>query len=471
MKRESARITGWLTMTVDLVSAIAAFYLAAYIRGGIIRAGYFDELYSNALILLVLSSVLNNYIDNGNQDIFKRGYLKELSHILRDQWKTGLILLVYVFAVKQSSYYSRIFLFLFFLLNILIDYVLRSYMKIYMLLLYKRSMNSSKIMLITTFRNAGKIIRRMQEENEWQINVSMIALWDAELVGERIEGIEIVAGRENLFEAARLNVVDEVFIHIPRRIKIDLEPLILEFEKMGIVVHLNLDIFSNIKLKEKTIDELAGYSVVSFSSKLFDARQAVIKRIFDIMGGIAGCIILGILTVFIAPVIKLESKGPVFFTQTRVGKNGRKFKIYKFRSMYADAELHKKELLTQNEMNGLMFKMTDDPRITKVGKFLRKTSLDEFPQFINVLRGDMSLVGTRPPTEDEFIQYESRHKRRLMLRPGLTGLWQVSGRSDVSNFEEVVRMDLQYIDHWSFGLDFKLILKTVVIVIFGRGAR
>jgi lipopolysaccharide/colanic/teichoic acid biosynthesis glycosyltransferase len=139
--------------------------------------------------------------------------------------------------------------------------------------------------------------------------------------------------------------------------------------------------------------------------------------------------------------------------------------------MYKDAEQRKKELMEKNEMKGLMFKLSDDPRITKVGKFIRKTSLDEFPQFINVLKGEMSLVGTRPPTEDEFLQYESAHKRRLMLKPGLTGLWQVSGRSDINDFDEVVRMDLEYIDNWSVKMDVMLLFKTVGIVVFGRGAR
>ena len=151
--------------------------------------------------------------------------------------------------------------------------------------------------------------------------------------------------------------------------------------------------------------------------------------------------------------------------------NGRYFYIYKFRSMYKDAEERKKALMEKNEMKGLMFKMTDDPRITKVGKFIRKTSIDELPQFFNVLIGDMSLVGTRPPTVDEFKQYESYHKRRLSMKPGITGMWQVSGRSDIEDFEEVVKLDLQYIDNWSIGLDIKILFKTVGAVFKRGGAR
>jgi exopolysaccharide biosynthesis polyprenyl glycosylphosphotransferase len=188
------------------------------------------------------------------------------------------------------------------------------------------------------------------------------------------------------------------------------------------------------------------------------------------VGGLIGSILTIILTIFIAPAIRLESPGPVFFSQVRIGKNGRRFRIYKFRSMYVDAEKRKAELLQCNEMKGLMFKMKNDPRVTKVGRFLRKTSLDEFPQFFNVLKGDMSLVGTRPPTETEFYQYENRHKRRLALKAGVTGLWQVSGRSDIDDFEDVVKLDLEYIDNWSLKLDIRILLKTIGVVLFGKGA-
>ena len=157
--------------------------------------------------------------------------------------------------------------------------------------------------------------------------------------------------------------------------------------------------------------------------------------------------------------LKLESPGPLFFKQKRVGRNGRYFYIHKLRSMYVDAEARKKELMAQNEMNGLMFKMEDDPRVTKVGKFIRRTSIDELPQFFDVLRGDMSLVG------------ESHHKRRLSMKPGITGLWQVSGRSDIEDFEEVVKLDVAYIDNWSLWGDVKILFKTIYVVFAGKGAK
>ncbi len=210
---------------------------------------------------------------------------------------------------------------------------------------------------------------------------------------------------------------------------------------------------------------------MTYAIQQMDNRRGMIKRLIDIIGSLAGLLITGIFYPFVALMIKLDSKGPVVFSQIRIGKNGRRFKIYKFRSMYTDAEERKKELSAQNEIQGLMFKIEDDPRITKVGKFLRKTSIDELPQFFNVLKGDMSLVGTRPPTEDEFEKYTPYYRRRLCMTPGLTGLWQVSGRSNVEDFDDVVKYDLHYIDHWSLSLDIKILFQTVLVVLFGKGAK
>lgn len=211
--------------------------------------------------------------------------------------------------------------------------------------------------------------------------------------------------------------------------------------------------------------------MVTFARNIISTRGLIMKRALDILGGLVGMLILVVATIFVAPAIKLESPGPVFFGQTRIGKNGRRFTFYKFRSMYQDAEQRKKELMAQNEVKGLMFKMENDPRITRVGRFIRKTSIDELPQFWNVLKGDMSLVGTRPPTVDEFEQYEAKHKCRLSMTPGLTGMWQISGRSDIKDFDEVVRLDMEYIDNWNILKDIKILFKTVAVVFFGKGSR
>ena len=246
--------------------------------------------------------------------------------------------------------------------------------------------------------------------------------------------------------------------------------MVHRFEEMGLVCHYNVDLFSRDN-PNTYVQKIAGYSVISFALKTMDSRRLLVKRLIDIVGSIVGLILTAVLTPFVAVAIKIDSPGPVFFSQTRVGKNGRRFKIWKFRSMYLDAEKRKKELEAHNEIKGLMFKMEDDPRITRVGKFIRRTSIDETPQFLNILVGDMSLVGTRPPTVDEFEQYNGYYRRRMSITPGLTGMWQVSGRSDIQDFEEIVKLDLEYIDNWSLGLDIKILFMTIYAVLGRRGSK
>ena len=203
----------------------------------------------------------------------------------------------------------------------------------------------------------------------------------------------------------------------------------------------------------------------------------------DIAGGLVGCILTGIICIFVGPAIYIASPGPIFFAQERVGKNGKKFKMYKFRSMYMDAEERKAELMKDNKLgDGKMFKLDFDPRVignkilpdgthkTGIGDFIRRTSLDEFPQFFNVLKGDMSIIGTRPPLISETNLYELHHRARLAIKPGITGMWQVSGRSDITDFEEVVRLDKEYITNWNIGLDIKILFRTVMVVLRKDGS-
>ena len=219
------------------------------------------------------------------------------------------------------------------------------------------------------------------------------------------------------------------------------------------------------------LSRLGSYPVISYHLNSLDPITGLIKRIMDIGGSLAGILLSAPILLLSAIAIKLDSKGPVFFTQTRVGKNGRRFKITKLRTMEVDAEAQKHELMGVNEMSSnLMFKVKADPRITRVGAFLRKTSIDEIPQFFNVLQGSMSLVGTRPPTLDEVGSYEPRHWRRLRIKPGITGLWQVSGRNSISDFDEIVALDTAYIESWSILTDIKIILKTFVVVFKRKGA-
>ena len=293
---------------------------------------------------------------------------------------------------------------------------------------------------------------------------------------DEINGIPVTANRENLIGWLMRSTLDEVYINVPEDYRgSELNKLVEELEEMGIVAYVSIpslkETVSQSKFDNLDCQVRNGYPLAVFSPVVHNEALLSIKRLFDIIGGIVGSLIALILVMIVAIPLKKESPGPIIFKQKRIGKNGRTFNIYKIRSMYVDAEERKKELMAKNEIDGYMFKLEEDPRITKVGRFIRKYSIDEFPQFWNVLKGDMSLVGTRPPTVDEFEKYESHHKRRLSLKPGITGMWQVSGRSDIQDFEEVVRLDCEYIDTWSIWLDIKILFKTVFVVLTHKGAK
>ncbi len=281
---------------------------------------------------------------------------------------------------------------------------------------------------------------------------------------------DITGQLEELPELLKNNIYDEILMAMPKEYLEKAEEYVLLCEEMGITVHLLINLY-DLKNSKSNISFVGTMPMVTYHTVNLNNLQLFCKRMMDVAGGIVGIIITAVLSIIIVPLIKLDSPGPALFKQDRIGLNGRTFKLYKFRSMRQDAEARKKELMANNKIkDGFMFKVENDPRITRVGRFLRKTSLDELPQFWNVLKGDMSLVGTRPPTPDEVHKYLNGHWRRISIKPGLTGLWQVSGRSSIMDFEEVVKLDTCYIDDWSIKEDIKIILKTVPAVFAKKGA-
>lgn len=277
---------------------------------------------------------------------------------------------------------------------------------------------------------------------------------------------EYIGCLEDLEDLIRTYNLDQIYIIQKRSDELPFTQTYVDMcIDMGVTVRLIVDFYKR-RRAYSYVSTVGTYPVIAYHTITLNTYEQMIKRVVDIIGGLVGVILSSPIMLVTAILIKLDSPGPVFFKQTRVGQNGRKFKIYKFRSMYIDAEERKKELMTQNEIaGGVMFKMKDDPRITKVGKVIRKLSIDELPQFFNIVGGSMSLVGTRPPTVDEVEKYERGQWRRISIKPGLTGMWQVNGRSKVQSFEEIVEMDVEYIDNWSLWLDFKILVKTLLVLI------
>lgn len=467
-KKEIEKI---LILLLDIVCIAVSFFAGCFIRFGRLRnTGIDDEMQLSLFLILLIYMGLNLVMDMYHH-FFQRGYLEEFREVIKAEISTFIITVTVLYLLHRASAPSRLALGYFLIINSVMTYVVRIVFKQLMMKYYSKSLYSSRLLVITNSRRAEGIVDNILKYNEWYRQIVGIALTDDSETRE-VDGIPVVAYTDSLLGYVIRNNVDEIFIIDESLIGTDLlKAWISEFGQMGIDVNVNISEFDIEYTGKKTLNRVGKYAVVTFARNIFSNRQLALKRTLDIVGSLVGMLILGIATIFVAPAIKLDSPGPVFFGQTRVGKNGRRFTFYKFRSMYVDAEERKKELMDRNEVKGLMFKMEDDPRITKVGKFLRRTSIDELPQFWNILKGDMSLVGTRPPTEDEFEQYGIEHKGRLSMTPGLTGLWQISGRSDIKDFDEVVKLDMEYIDNWTIWKDIKILFLTVKVVFTGKGSR
>lgn len=472
-QRKSRVVEKYSLELIDLLSILFAFLLAFQLRflGNSDLNSEDIPKYQLMCVLVLFFSILYSSFTEWNDGFFERSWERELVAVI----KYTLFLVVgesfLLVLTKDAFNFSRM-IFLFFLLwNIVFNFIARIIFKVVMIKKVQRNPDSGdRVMIVTKAEYASNVVANVMQNKKWHYSVSAIAILNEEQTGRSYGGIPVVANEKNLYDVAREQPLDIVFIYVPDTDSNKVSEMIREFEKMGITCDLSIDV-PGIDMHNEAIGVFAGYGVLTFAKKYMDYRLMLVKRITDILGSMIGLLFTGIITPFVAIAIKAESPGPVFFAQTRIGKNGRRFKIYKFRSMYMDAEERKKELEACNEVKGLMFKINNDPRITSVGKIIRKFSIDELPQFYNVLIGDMSLVGTRPPTCDEFSQYNNYYRRRLCITPGLTGMWQVSGRSDISDFDDVVQLDLQYIDNWSLALDVKILFETIGIVFVGRGSR
>lgn len=336
---------------------------------------------------------------------------------------------------------------------------------------FQSDLSQIKVLVITGQEMADSVLERLKENLDISYRIVGVACPEYEEgVTGQIRGVPIVGMGQHFMEELTQMALDEVFLYAPELRQKQIQEILNGLDEMGVDSHYCLEL-PGTHSSTGTIDDFGSYFVLTYTRFKSSYKRLLLKRLMDIAGGLVGLLITLLFFPFVAIAIKLDSPGPVLFSQMRIGRNGRRFKIYKFRSMYVDAEQRKKDLEKQNEMQGLMFKMENDPRITRVGRFIRKTSIDELPQFYNVLKGDMSLVGTRPPTEDEFEKYNQYYRRRISMTPGLTGLWQVSGRSEIENFDDVVKYDLEYIDCWSLTLDIKILLKTIYVVFAGKGSK
>ena len=465
---------------MDLCCIVIAFILADWFRHEAIINLYTDEIYRNTIIFIVLLDLCVSVVSESYKGVLKRGYYLEFNAVLKQTIIAELGTGLYLFSIDNGHNFSRIVLYLMGIIYTGLTYLTR--------ILWKKHLKSKmaeegehSLYIVTNENSAEDVIRNVRENNYNLYDINGLVIIDKDMTGSWISGIPVVAELKDASAYICQKWVDEVFINVDEDYPFPQE-LMDELLEMGMVVHQNLAKIKNMQGQKQMIETVGGYTVLTTSMNFATDRQAFAKRTLDIVGGLVGCILTGIIYIFIAPAIYISSPGPIFFSQVRIGQNGKPFKMYKFRSMYMDAVERKAELMAQNKMSdGRMFKLDFDPRVignkilpdgrkkTGVGEFIRKTSLDEFPQFWNVLKGDMSLVGTRPILQDELEQYELHHRARIATKPGITGMWQVSGRSNITDFEEVVRLDTEYITKWNFGLDIKILLQTVKTVLKREG--
>ena len=414
-----------------------------------------------AVVLVVISASI---IVMGEEysTIGERGYLVELKMVFIYTVKLVSLFSLYTAMFEREYFYnlsSSFELPKFMVLIFVFTYIFRTVIK---RINSKYNDDSRNIIILSEFEDLDKI-----GELPPNYNVLVYANDSEEYI---YNNKPVIHGLDQIRYFLSTHRVDEIYVNLSAHN--NLRETYQIFELLGIPMKINITPIIN-EVGANTVVTFQGDNVYLTSAmKIATLRQMIFKRLMDIVLSIAGIILTGIVAIIIYPIVRKEAPGPLIFKQTRMGQNGKKFQIYKFRSMYMDAEERKKELMEKNQLSSdLMFKMDNDPRIFPFGQKLRDWSLDELPQFINVLKGDMSVVGTRPPTYDEYKKYELHHFKRMQVKPGITGMWQTSGRSNILDFEEVVKLDLKYIEEWSLRLDIKIIFRTILVVLKREGSK
>ena len=476
MYRRNAQ--GWSKHLDFIILEFVSLQLA-YVFACLIRSGFFpytNSLYRNLGIVLFLIDAVVLMFLNTMHDVLKRGYYIELMQTIKHCVVVFGLATAYMFTLRNADSYSRLILFITFAFHILIGFLTRIAWKKYIHAHGSLMSKKATMLVVLQEESADQMMDRL--ESHLMENYEIVGVVVDKGQREQAGGIPVVCTLEETANYISQKWIDSIYIDCPSTDP-GIAKLMDDCHTMAVPIHYHVPAMTR-KGSKQFVEKIGGTTVLTTSINYATPVQLLAKRSLDILGGLVGSLIALLIMLIVGPMIKRKSPGPIIFKQTRIGRNGKQFQIYKLRSMYMDAEERKKDLW--KDSRGAMFKLDFDPRIigneilpdgthkTGIGEFIRKTSLDEFPQFFNVLKGEMSLVGTRPPTVDEWERYEFHHRARLACKPGITGMWQVSGRSEITDFEEVVKLDTQYITNWSMGQDIKILLKTVWIVLTGRGA-
>lgn len=470
MYRQQVTLIITLLMILDGVMVIISGYGAMYLHwltsGG---SRYIEDYLFLGIVLFVMFA--SNFIMGVLGLYSDRRYTSVMQAVKRITASVVVVFSILGVALYTLEMYHvpRGFLGFFAVFLLLGTMVNRVVLDILLDKVQRNGFSARRILLIGNGKRAKQTFEALIMQKSWGHKIIGFLSSEDEKKSEE-NGVPWFGSLRDFSRVLTTESVDEVVFALESEYNKDIKEYLELCEKMGVSYKIVPALYNPESPFRLSVEHILDIPTLSRETTGINAWGLVYKRIMDFVFGMVGFVMFCSMYPVIAILIKMDSTGPVLFTQKRVGRNGRMFDIYKFRSMYVDAEQKKKDLENKNEMKGLMFKMENDPRVTKVGRLLRKTSLDEFPQFINVIKGEMSLVGTRPPTLDEVYQYEAWQRRRISMKPGITGLWQVSGRNKINDFNEVVKLDLQYIDHWKLIKDLQILLLTVWVVMKRKGA-
>ena len=492
------RAKGWIKhldfMILDVISMHIAMIIAFMVRHGWHAFVYRSESYRVLGMWMTVFSLLTAVLFSTLHNVLRRGYAKEMIQTIIHSMLVFGFSAIFLFTMKDGDAISRVTLWVHLGIYIILSYSTR--------MLYKRLMRKyvtkyggkREILLICDEEIAEETIQNFRNHPEDMIHVRGLILFEqknqvkteeTEETSESgdaasIASVPVVARIEDAANYICREWIEEVYIAVSRRSQVP-EELLEQCGEMGVTVHLQLIQIKNSGMQK--VERIADRNVLTASIAMATPTQLFLKRAMDILGGLVLSFFALLAMAIVSIPLKKASPGPILYKSERIGQNGKRFYMYKIRSMYPDAEDRKKEFMAQNRIaDGRMFKLEFDPRIignevypdgthkTGIGQKIRDWSIDELPQGFNILIGNMSLVGTRPPTPDEWEKYEYHHRARLAFKPGLTGMWQVSGRSQIRDFEEVVKLDTKYITNWSLGLDIKILFQTVIAVIMRKGA-
>ena len=482
-------VKGWLKhwdfILIDILCLQLSFIFGYWLVGGLENPYKYIRFQYQAILLFVCQLIIILFSTN-YRGILRRRKMDELFAVTRYMGEILILAIGYMFLTHDTAIASRLQIGFTSVIYVLLDTMARCLNRRRVIRSVSGEKGKKSLMLVTSSQLVEETLKKLYKKDVYRdfIVTRIVLLDQSDLTSITAGDTEIpvsVLSEETVHEISH-DWVDEAFIMQPDDMLFPVR-LMDDLMTMGISVNYTVSALNNDRWPNTDVRKLGEYKVLTNSVRFANAGQLAIKRIMDVLGGLVGCLFTGILCIFIAPAIYIADPGPIFFTQERVGQNGKTFKLHKFRSMYMDAEARKAELMEKNKIkDGMMFKLDDDPRIIGsekknkdgkpigIGNIIREWSLDEFPQFFDVLIGNMSLVGWRPCTLEEWKQYDLQHRIRASMKPGITGMWQVSGRSQITDFDEVVRLDREYIENWDILLDIRILIRTVAVVLRRQGA-